>query len=349
MGAMRHGSVSLRLYPHLDLAPTEVVAELLAQARLAEQAGFDGLMVSEHHNAFAGYLPNPIQAAGWLLDATEHVWAAPCPLLLPLRPAALVAEEIAWLGARFPGRVGVGLAAGSLDADFAIAGTTKDNLAARFAVAMQSVSAMLLGRDPGPLPDDPAIRRCAEQPIPVVSAANSVTACQRAAAAGVGLLFDSLTAVSRCANLADAYRDAGGIGPVVLIRRVSPGTPAGDRHRDQIRLYGSYASSAAREHWSEEPPAHGDAATIAATLLAQADAVGADSLNLRVHTPDLRATEARGQIEALREVVSLISRDWKPPSPPHTTMQPRSASKRPTSRAVPSSSGVASPGPTTAT
>jgi alkanesulfonate monooxygenase SsuD/methylene tetrahydromethanopterin reductase-like flavin-dependent oxidoreductase (luciferase family) len=307
---MRRGSVSLRLYPHLDLPPDAVVRELLDQGRLGEEAGFDGLMVSEHHNAFAGYLPNPIQVAGWLLDVTREAWAAACPLLLPLRPAAIVAEEIAWLAARFPGRVGVGLAAGSLEADFTIVGTTKENLTARFAEGMTSVSGMLLGRDPGPLPDDPAIERCATDPIPVVSAAMSVAACRRAASLGVGLLFDSLTTVARCRELVDVYRDAGGPGPIVLIRRVSPGAHPAERQADQLRLYQSYANAAAIEHWGEDQLASGDAGQIVERLAAQANAVGADCLNLRVHAPGMSPAEARSHIEALAEVHAPLARAW---------------------------------------
>ena len=108
------GSVSLRLYPHNDLPAPAIVDELRAQAALAAEHGFDGVMTSEHHGGFHGYLPNPLQAAGWCLEAMDHGWAAPCPLLLPLRPPALVAEEIAWLAARFPGRVGLGVASGAL-------------------------------------------------------------------------------------------------------------------------------------------------------------------------------------------------------------------------------------------
>jgi len=89
------GSVSVRLYPHGDLAPPDLVAELRAQSALAAEHGFDGVMTSEHHGGFAGYIPNPLQAAGWCLDAMPRGWAAPCPLLLPLRPPALVAEELA--------------------------------------------------------------------------------------------------------------------------------------------------------------------------------------------------------------------------------------------------------------
>lgn len=308
--AMRRGSVSLRLYPHLELPPTGIVEELLAQGRLGEDAGFDGLMVSEHHNGFAGYLPNPIQAAGWLLDVTREAWAAPCPLLLPLRPAALVAEEIAWLAARFPGRVGVGLAAGSLEADFTIAETTKADLTARFASALTTVSAMLLGRDTGTLSEDAAIARCVTDPVPVVSAAMSPAACRRAAALGVGLLFDSLTTVSRCRDLVDIYREAGGPGPIVLIRRVSPGTPAAERQQDQLRLYRSYAADTAIQHWGEDQLASGDAATIGEAVAAQANAIGADCLNLRIHTPGMSATEARSHIEALADVHQTLTRSW---------------------------------------
>ena len=157
-------SVSLRLYPHLDLGATAVVEELRAQAALAAATGFDGVMTSEHHGGFAGYLPNPLQAAGWCLEAMSSGWAAACPLLLPLRPAALVAEEVAWLAARFPGRVGVGVAAGALPADFEIMDTNLDDLTARFASGLSEVTRLLTDGDPGgPLAGDPAIAACARE------------------------------------------------------------------------------------------------------------------------------------------------------------------------------------------
>src|SRR3954453_8111535 len=121
------------------------------QAALAVAHGFDGVMTSEHHGCFSGYLPNPLQLAGFLLDAMTSGWAAPCPLLLPLRPAALVVEEIAWLAARFPGRVGLGLAAGSREQDFSLLGTDKTDLTRRFADALAVVTEALSGRAAGPL------------------------------------------------------------------------------------------------------------------------------------------------------------------------------------------------------
>ena len=106
------GSVSLRLYPH-DLSATDQVEVLRRQARRASEIGYDGVMVSEHHADFPGYLPNPVQLAGLLLDAMPTGWVAPCPMLLPLKPYALIAEDLAWLAAAYPGRVGVGFAARS--------------------------------------------------------------------------------------------------------------------------------------------------------------------------------------------------------------------------------------------
>ena len=115
------GSVSLRVYP-LDLPPAEVVREVQTQARLAEEAGFDGCMTSEHHGGFPNYLPNPLLAATWILEATERIWAAPCPVVLALRPVTQVIEDITWTYHRFPGRVGIGVCAGALPVDFEMAG-----------------------------------------------------------------------------------------------------------------------------------------------------------------------------------------------------------------------------------
>ena len=153
------GSISFRLYPHNDLDAPSIVAELTGQAALAAQHGFDGVMTAEHHGGFAGYLPNPLQVAGWCLETMSTGWAAPCPLLLPLRPPAMVAEEIAWLAARFPGRVGLGVASGALPADFEIMDTDMDDLATRFSAALEVVAGNAERPRPGrarrPIPRSP--------------------------------------------------------------------------------------------------------------------------------------------------------------------------------------------------
>jgi alkanesulfonate monooxygenase SsuD/methylene tetrahydromethanopterin reductase-like flavin-dependent oxidoreductase (luciferase family) len=303
------GSVSLRLYPHNDLPPSEIVTELRVQATLAVQHGFDGVMTSEHHGGFAGYLPNPLQVAGWCLDAMPAGWAAPCPLLLPLRPPALVAEEIAWLAARFPDRVGVGVAAGALPADFEIMGLTMVDLADRFSRGLEQLVGFLHGSESGPLADDPAVAACAQTPIPIVSAAMGFTAARRAARLGVGLLFDSLSTPPRCRELTDAYRDAGGSGPCILIRRAWLGEVPRGQVEQQLDRYRSYTPRGAQAHWGDdELVGAADASTVAGQLADAVHRAGADALNLRVHFPGVPRDAARAQIAGLGDTVVPIVR-----------------------------------------
>jgi alkanesulfonate monooxygenase SsuD/methylene tetrahydromethanopterin reductase-like flavin-dependent oxidoreductase (luciferase family) len=298
------GSVSLRLYPHNDLEAPAIVDELRAQAVLGIEHGFDGVMTAEHHGGFAGYLPNPLQVAGWVLEAMPHGWAAPCPMLLPLRPAALVAEEIAWLAARFPNRVGLGVAAGALRDDFEIMDSNLDDLPARFAAGLEVVAGMLSGRVPGRLAGDPAIKRCSAHPVPVVSAAMGFTAVRRAARNGVGLVFDSLSSPARARELTDAYREAGGAGPCVIIRRAWLGEPPRDRMERQLDVYRNYSPATAQTHWQgDQLAAGGDEAAIADSLAGAALEAGTDAINLRVHVPGVSASEARQQIEGLGDTV----------------------------------------------
>ncbi|MDB5393741.1 MAG: class flavin-dependent oxidoreductase [Rhodospirillales bacterium] len=305
------GSISLRLYPHNDLPADQIVSVMRGQAALAAEVGFDGVMTSEHHGGFGGYLPNPVQMAGWLLDAMPQGWAAPCPLLLPLRPWALVAEELAWLDARYPGRVGLGVASGSLEADFEIMGTNKDNLVERFLVGLNAVTAALSGRHAGVLAGDVAIKRCIEHPIPVISAVMSGTAARRAAAAGAGMLFAGVSANWHCREMADTYRAAGGTGPIVLVRRVSVVGASGEgggqgRHAKQVDLYRSYTSEASQSKWATNQLTEGTPDQIAKSLITDMKETGAESLNLRVHVPGVTPDEALGHIAGLEWVLKKL-------------------------------------------
>ncbi len=309
MHAFAPGSVSLRLYPHNDLPAAAIVDELLAQAALGAEHGFDGVMTSEHHAGFHGYLPNPLQAAGWCLEAMPRGWAAPAPLLLPLRPAALVAEETAWLAARFPGRVGLGVAAGALPNDFEVMGLEMRGLATRFADALDRVVGLLDGRLPD-LADDPAIAASTSDPIPIISAAMGLTAVRRAAALGIGILFDSMSTPERCRELVDAYRDAGGTAACVLIRRAWLGTPPRSRLDSQLDVYRGYAPAAAQEKWGrDEVIASTEPSEVVAGLLDVCSRAGADALNLRIHVPGVTPTEVREQIVALGDQVVGPVRD----------------------------------------
>lgn len=270
-----------------------------AQAALAVAHGFDGVMTSEHHGGFAGYLPNPLQCAGFVLDAMPTGWAAACPLLAPLRPAALIAEETAWLAARHPGRVALGLAAGALASDFEVMDLDMHDLTARFTQTLTFVARALRGEIDGVLAGDPAIARCRRDPVPVVSAAASATAARRAAQLGAGILLDSLSTVQRCRALTDAYRAAAGAQTCVLVRRIWIGAPPRTRFDDQVDVYRGYAGAAQANWGDDELLTAEDPSALVARIVAVWRDTGADALNVRVHVPGVDAASVREQIVRL--------------------------------------------------
>jgi alkanesulfonate monooxygenase SsuD/methylene tetrahydromethanopterin reductase-like flavin-dependent oxidoreductase (luciferase family) len=287
---------------------------LHAQAEAAVDAGFDGVTISEHHGSFDGYFPNPLQLAAWLLGRLPRIWVAPFPLLLPLRPAGLVAEEAAWMNAMYPGRVAVGVAAGSLAQDFEIAGVPLDDeLARRFAAGLTVLASALRGDVAGPLGDDPAVQRCREHPVPLLSAAMSRTAARRAAANGCGVLTDSVSSIGRLREVAQRYFDAGGRGPLVTTRWVWVGVPPEGTVAKQMELYRSYAKEQHQGDFNDDALAtiHGRADDVAERLCQLAAATHATALNLRVHVGGISPEAAIDQIRALgAEVLPLVRRGW---------------------------------------
>ena len=291
----------------VDLAPVAIVDELREQARLAADCGFDGVMLSEHHGSFSGYLPNPLMVSGFVLDAMERGWAGPCPLLLPLRAYAQVAEDIAWLAARFPDRVVLGVAAGSLVDDFEVMEVPHEERMPRFRRNLAPLAAVVSGaadevdgRVAELLVRDRAIERCADHPIPVLSAAMGVPAARRAAQAGTGLIFDSLSTPEHLGEIAAAYRDAGGDRTAVLNRRVWIGDAPRSFIDAQVDLYKTYAASSAVEAWGGDELVNApDAAAVAERLLRAKEVSGADALNLRIHSAGISTADIRSQIERL--------------------------------------------------
>lgn len=298
------GSVSLRVYPH-PLAAPHLVREMQEQARIAEAAGFDGLMTSEHHGGFPGYLPNPLLAATWLLEATERLWAAPCPLLLPLRHWSQVSEDLAWTAARFPGRVAAGFASGGLGQDFEMAELPFEENVDLFRTALPRVVEALRGGADEPLGNDAALRGCRLEPLPMLSAAQSPGAVRRAARLGLGVLYDSLQTVERTRQLSDVYVDAGGEEARVAIRRVWLGEPPRSQERKQMDFYRGYARDEAQKHWGagEELISGGTGAELAERLATFCAAGGCNGLNLRLHLTGLEPTQIREQLEAIGEDV----------------------------------------------
>lgn len=304
MTPLGSGSIGIGLYLH-DLPPAEAAARLIAQAVIVEEAGFDSATVAEHHAGFRSYLPNPVLAASWMLAATERIWSGPNPLLLPLRNAAIVAEDLAWLDARFPGRVAAGFAAGYHEDDFTALGF--DDFEARgrtYGAQLIEVAAALRGDADGLLGRDFALAGRKGRPLPLAGAAGSKLAAQRAARAGVGLLMDSMASADDLARVASAFAEAGGDGPRVLGRRIWVGEPPLHLFEAQLAAYRSKGDAGSwMQSITTDVLVRGSADEVIEQVLEAATTAGATVLALRVHLPGLDPKMADDQIRRVGEEV----------------------------------------------
>ena len=160
---------------------------------------------------------------------------------------------MAWLDARHPGRVGLGVGSGALALDFEAMGVPLEEATARFKAELPRVVDMLRGRDLRGLDGDRAFQRCAEHPIPVLSAAVSVTAAKRAARVGAGILMEGMSTVERLAELCRAFDETGGTESKVLVRRVWLGRVHDDLVAKQRAVYDSVSDRPQRLRRGPDP------------------------------------------------------------------------------------------------
>lgn len=298
------GSISLGLHVDGDGPARLQVERLVDLARLAEDVGFDGVTVSEHHVGFPGYLPQPLLAANWLLAATRTAWAAPAPLLVGLRNPRLVAEEVAWTAARHPGRLGVAVAPGYARDDFEAVGAPFDDRIARSRAAIGVLVEELRGE--GRLASDPAIAGLDPNAVPVLGGANSTAGVEALARLGVGLIFPGGEEPARLGELARHFRREGGAGPVVWIRHLwvgtRPDTPAARSASSHFRQ--AAASGMRQAGGFHDLGGSGDPGEVASRLRDDLALVGASAINVRVHVAGVAPAVIRHQV---REVGAMLA------------------------------------------
>jgi alkanesulfonate monooxygenase SsuD/methylene tetrahydromethanopterin reductase-like flavin-dependent oxidoreductase (luciferase family) len=314
MAPLTPGSVALGLHlANGDAA--SAVESLRRQAVAAERAGFDGVALSEHHGGFPAYVPLPTLVIGALLAATKTIWGAPCPTVLPLRNTALVIEELAWLNAAYPGRVGAAFVPGYQSRDFEIVGVDFARRRVAFSDMLPEVVRALSGSASGPLAEDPAILALASSPINVAIGAGGPKGAALAASVGAGLVLGSLDDPVSARNAFEAYTAAGGKGARIIIRRAWIGSPPS--FGPQMAAYRAQDPDAILpEVASESIVASGSTGDIVARLVDDCRKVGADALNIRVFSYEEDEQAHLAQIADFgREVLPSLRRNlgWADP------------------------------------
>jgi alkanesulfonate monooxygenase SsuD/methylene tetrahydromethanopterin reductase-like flavin-dependent oxidoreductase (luciferase family) len=98
--------------------PSTPYRELVEDARLLEDLGYDSMWLSEHHFFYDGYCPSLLPVASGLLAATDRLRVGTGMMLLPLQDPGRVARLSADIARRSGGRLDVGVGLGYRDVEF---------------------------------------------------------------------------------------------------------------------------------------------------------------------------------------------------------------------------------------
>jgi alkanesulfonate monooxygenase SsuD/methylene tetrahydromethanopterin reductase-like flavin-dependent oxidoreductase (luciferase family) len=113
--------------------------EALETARVAEESGFDGLFVPEHHMMPDGYLPSQWPVLGALAAVTERVDLGTTVHLLPFEHPIHVAEHGAMVDVLSNGRLRLGCGMGNFPEEFELYGLNPKTQVSRFEEAIEIV------------------------------------------------------------------------------------------------------------------------------------------------------------------------------------------------------------------
>lgn len=123
-----------------DRAPAaQVYGELLEQAKLADDLGFEAVWLAEHHFSSYGYNPSPLMTAVKVADVTQRVRVGTAVVVLPLHHPLNVAEQIAQADQLTGGRLEVGFGSGYQEYEFSRLGTPLSEKGERFSEGLNIV------------------------------------------------------------------------------------------------------------------------------------------------------------------------------------------------------------------
>lgn len=127
--------------------PAQAYTDLIEQFTVAEQLGFDGGWIAQHHLSGAfGQLPSPLLFLAAVAARTRHIELGTGIVVLPLESTLRLAEDAAVLDALSQGRVQLGLGSGGANLDvFGAFGRDAEQRQADFQAQQQQLQKTLAG------------------------------------------------------------------------------------------------------------------------------------------------------------------------------------------------------------
>ena len=237
---------------HLDRAVDEVIEE----AQLAEEAGFDSCFFGEHHQDRDGFLPSPLIVATAVAARTSNLNVGTSVILLPLHHPVGMAEDVTTLDIVSKGRFVLGVGLGYQPADFRAFSVPMNERVGRFEESIEIIRRSWSGEAfsfhgkhfdledlhvrPGPYtPGGP----------PLWIGASTVPGARRAGRLADAFVAGPSTDMASTQRLLDAYRQAAvdsGREPQIVLMRDA--WVAGSRAEAE-ETYGPEVLTAYKYYW----------------------------------------------------------------------------------------------------
>ena len=121
--------------------------DILEAGQLAEEVGFDGLFLPEHHMMDDGYPPAPLIGLAALAAVTKRVDLGTTILLLPFYNPVQVAEHAAMVDVISDGRMILGVGIANFEPEFELFGRTATDQVPLFEESISLVRRLWAGED----------------------------------------------------------------------------------------------------------------------------------------------------------------------------------------------------------
>ena len=237
------------------------VEEVIAEAQLAEEMGFDSCFFGEHHQDRDGFLPSPLIVATAVAASTTRLKVGTSVILLPLHHPVRLAEDVVTLDIVSKGRIALGVGLGYQEADFKAFGIPMSERVGRFEESVEIIRKCWTGEPFSHhgkhfhLDDVQVLPKPYTQPAPPLW----IGASSKAAVVRAGRLADTYVASSSadmeltCEQL-DAYKEAavaaGRVPDFVLMRDAW----VASTREEAEAVYGPEVMEAYKYYWHARNP-----------------------------------------------------------------------------------------------
>jgi len=232
------------------------VGEVMEEAQLAEENGFDSIFFGEHHQDKDGFLPSPLIVASAVAGATRRLNVGTSVILLPLHHPVRLAEDVVTLDVVSRGRIVLGVGIGYQAADFQAFDVPMEDRVTLFEEGVEVIRQCWTGEPFSfhgkhhHLHDVQVRPRPYQRPSPPLwIGASTFSGARRAGRLADAFVAGPSTNLERTLRLVDSYRQAAlaaGREPQVVLMRDAWVAPS---RAEAEEVYGGEVLDAYKYYW----------------------------------------------------------------------------------------------------